>query len=136
MRYAKLQLFIQNAVDNAGIGYTESGYLKPIALSDSEGLRFAKLGAWLTLLAENIGTGGGGTASSNVDPTITTTAQLAAIPMVGASLPVVKVWVQASDLSAQIWQAQLGSDASDPTNGVIRADDWATSGVVWYRRGP
>lgn len=143
VRFAKLQRFIRNAVDNAGIGYSTGGYLTDISLIDSEGVRFAKLGAWLTLLAENItggggGGGGDGTAISGVDPTITSTTLLAAIPTVGKSVPVVKVWVQSSDLSSQTWQLQAGTDANDPTNGVVRPSDYngATNAKVWYRRGP
>ena len=133
VRFSKLQIFIRNAIDNAGIGYTLGGYLQPISLSDSEGLRFAKLGAWLTLLADNIAGGGGGAGVSGVDATIESVADLAAIPMVGKTLPIVKVWTDETSLTAEIWRAMLGSDATGP--GVQRADDYATSGVVWYRRG-
>ncbi len=134
-RFSKLQIFIKNAVDNAGIGYTQSGYLKPINLYDSEGLRFAKLGAWLTLLADNIAGGGGGAGVSGVDATLTSTADLTAIPMVGKTPPILKVFSNETSLTMEMWRALASSAADDPTNGVARADDWATSGIVWFRRG-
>ncbi len=134
VRFAKLQRFIRESVDAVGISYTLSGYLKDIQLGDSEGLRFAKLGAWTELLAENIAGGGGGTAASGVDRTITSEDELAAIPMDGADFPVLKVWANTSQGTSEMWRAISSSAANDP-GSVRRADDWATSNAVWFRFG-
>lgn len=137
VRFAKLQRFMRQAIDNAGISYAINGFLKDIQIGDSEGVRFAKLGAWTQLLADNItdaGGGGAGKAISGVDPSIESEDDLAAIVMVGATLPVVKVWTNVDQGSSETWRAILASDASDP-GSVRRADDWATSGAVWFRYG-
>lgn len=134
-RFEKLGRIVTESLDNLGIGYTPTGNLVPISRADSEGERFAKLGALLTLLADNIAGGGGGTAATGVDATITTVAQLQAIPMVGVALPVVKVFANTDTFSQDMWRARLGSDATDIPGGIARANDWASSGVVWYRFG-
>ena len=60
VKWAKLQLWVRQACDNAHIGYTLGGLLTNIDPTDSEGVKFAKLQRWLRVLADNI-TGGGGT---------------------------------------------------------------------------
>lgn len=60
VKWAKLQRFMQQVLDNAGISYNMSGFLTPIGVSDNDGVKWAKLGAWTQFLAENISSGGGG----------------------------------------------------------------------------
>ena len=60
-KWMKLQLWVQQACENAGI--TAGGddpLLSDISPSDSEGVKWAKLQRWVALLAENISGGGGG----------------------------------------------------------------------------
>lgn len=64
VKWAKLQRFMQQVLDNAGISYTMSGFLTPIGVSDNDGVKWAKLGAWTQFLAENISSGGGGAAAA------------------------------------------------------------------------
>ena len=59
-KWQGIQQWLQQACNNAGIGYSASGYLTPIDPTDSEGVKWAKLGAWMTLLANNVSSGGGG----------------------------------------------------------------------------
>jgi len=69
VKWAKLQRWMRQAVDNAGISYTMSYPLTDIDPSDTEGVKWAKLGAWTQLLAANIvpaGGGGGGLITSAV----------------------------------------------------------------------
>lgn len=59
---------------------------------------------------------------------------LAAIPTTGFDLPMA-VDIQLDDL-VQTWVLELGTDASDPANGVLRPNDFdaGTNPRVWYKR--
>jgi len=72
---------------------------------------------------------------SGIRTDITSWAELAAVLTVGAPLPVILEWNDSSVNLMRSTIAQLGSDATDTANGIQRADDWATSGVVWYQLG-
>lgn len=72
---------------------------------------------------------------SGIRADITSWAELAAIVTVGASLPVIIEWFDPTVGLVRTVYGTLGSDSTDTTNGVQRADDWATSGVVWYQSG-
>lgn len=58
---------------------------------------------------------------------------LQAIPtasLVG-SVPLAVVIYIAGD--AQMWTLKAGADATDVANGICRAVDWATTGLIWYQ---
>lgn len=78
------------------------------------------------------GTGG----TTGVDTSITTLAQLAAIPTVNLTPPVIKIWVQASDGLAQTWQLRVSTAATDP-GSVQRPTDYnaSTNAKVWFKAG-
>lgn len=71
-----------------------------------------------------------------VDPTITTLAELAAIPTVAQPVPAVKLWVKAADMTQQVWLLKAGTDATE-TDVVQRPTDYhaTTNAKVWYRAG-
>lgn len=72
---------------------------------------------------------------SALRPDIQSWVQLAAIATVGAALPVIIEWYDPTVGLIRSVLAQVGTDATDTSIGVQRADDWATSGVVWYQLG-
>lgn len=78
---------------------------------------------------------GGGTGSaSGVDPSITSWAQLAAIPTAGVAKPIVKVWVDAVTHASRVTELRAGTDATDTANGVQRPDDYGASNqFVWFQ---
>jgi hypothetical protein len=63
VKWAKLQRWLRQSADNAGITYTMSFPLTDILPSDSEGVKWTKLGAWMKLMADNIGGVGSGVPS-------------------------------------------------------------------------
>lgn len=69
-----------------------------------------------------------------VDSTITTEAQLSAIPTTGLTVPVLKLWVLEADGSLQAWRLLAGTDAS-VAGSIRRPDDYnaVTNAKVWYR---
>lgn len=71
VKWAKLQRWVRQVLDNAGITYTMSGLLSDINVSDTEGVKFAKLGAWLQELANNITGAMGGLRTQVAMPTQT-----------------------------------------------------------------
>lgn len=83
----------------------------------------------------NPGSSGSGTGgNSGVDPSITTLAQLAAVPTINLTPPVVKVWILEADGSTQVWRLLAGTDAT-VSGSIQRPDDYAasTNEKVWYR---
>lgn len=83
-------------------------------------------------LAEN---GGGGEAAvSRVDATITSWAELAAIATTSLTVPVIRVWVEASTGMHHTSQLRASTAADDTANGVARPDDYATTTneKVWF----
>jgi hypothetical protein len=78
--------------------------------------------------------GSSGGSSSGVDASITSWAQLAAIPTAGESKPIVKVWVEAGDHAAKTTELRAGTDATDTANGIQRPNDYGPSNqFVWYQ---
>lgn len=77
----------------------------------------------------------GSSLISGFRPDVTSWSDLAAIPTVGASLPVILEWYDPIYSLFRTVIGQLGTDATDTSIGVQRADDWADSGVVWYQGG-
>lgn len=77
-----------------------------------------------------------GVASSGVDPSISSLANLAAIPTTVLTPPVIKVWIESTDLLSQTWILKAGTDATI-AGSVQRPDDFnpATNAKVWYRAG-
>lgn len=73
-----------------------------------------------------------------IDPTISSWAQLAAIPTSGsnaaAGAGAIKIWVDSSAGYARLTQLLAGTDATDNASGIQRANDWATSGLIWYSK--
>jgi hypothetical protein len=39
-------------------------------------------------------------------------------------------------LPIQFWTARGGTDATDVSNGIVQAGDFAATGVVWYQSQP
>ena len=64
----------------------------------------------------------------------TGTSALAAIPTIGFAVPFA-VEIQIDDI-VQTWILELGTDDSDPDNGVVRPNDHANPGnaKMWYKR--
>lgn len=63
-KWAVLQRWVKQAIINAGITIPMSDpLLSDINFGDSEGTKWAKLQRWMTLLANNITSGGGGVSS-------------------------------------------------------------------------
>lgn len=78
--------------------------------------------------------GSSGGSSSGVDSSITSWAQLAAIPTAGVAKPIVKVWVEALTLAHKVTELRAGTDATDTANGIQRPDDYGPSNqYVWYQ---
>lgn len=69
-----------------------------------------------------------------VDPSISSWAQLAAIPTVGDAAGSIKIWVESATGILRATQLLVGSDATDTASGIQRPDDWASSGLVWYNK--
>ena len=75
------------------------------------------------------GTGG----NTGVDASITTLAQLAAIPTTNLTPPVVKVWVLEADGTSQVWRL-LASTAATVAGSIQRPDDYSASNEkVWFK---
>ncbi len=72
--------------------------------------------------------GGGGI----VNTAITSWTDLAAIPTPLVPVGTTILWVEAALNLLRATQVRLGSDATDTASGIQRADDWATTGKVWY----
>ena len=72
---------------------------------------------------------------SGIRSDITSWVELAAIVTLGAELPVILEWFDPTVGLVRTVYGTTGSDATDTSIGVQRADDWADSGVVWYQVG-
>lgn len=70
-----------------------------------------------------------------VDTSITSWAQLAAVPTTILDAGAIKLWVNSADLSFKIVQLRAGTDATDTANGIQRPNDYnaATNAKVWYQ---
>lgn len=78
-------------------------------------------------------TGGGGIP---VDASITSWAQLAAIPTASLAVPVIKIWREASTSLYHFTILLAGTDATDTANGLQRPNDYgAGNQKVWYQQG-
>lgn len=80
--------------------------------------------------------GPGVAGSTGVDSSITSEATLAAVITANLTVPVVKVWVNAADLTIQVWVLKAGTDATS-AGSVRRPNDYnaSTNAKVWYRAG-
>lgn len=69
-----------------------------------------------------------------VDSTVTTLAQLAAIPTISLSVPVVKIWILEADGTFQVWRL-LASTAATVSGAIQRPDDYdgTTNAKVWFK---
>lgn len=67
---------------------------------------------------------------------ITSLATLSAISTTGLTVPVIRLWIQTSDGTSQMWVLKTGTDATD-TGSVQRPDDYnaSTNAKIWYRAG-
>lgn len=67
---------------------------------------------------------------------ITSLATLSAISTTALTVPVIRLWIQTSDGTSQMWVLKTGTDATD-TGSVQRPDDYnaSTNAKVWYRAG-
>lgn len=84
-----------------------------------------------TVYAPGANPGHGGT--TGVDATVTTLAELAAIPTVNLTPPVVKLWVLEADGTSQIWRLLAGTDAT-VAGSIQRPDDYSAGNQkCWYR---
>lgn len=79
----------------------------------------------------------GSTLQSAIRPDITSWALLAAVPTLGALLPVILEWNESSSNLLRTTLLQAGTDATDTPNGVQRPTDYnaITNARVWYQLG-
>ena len=78
----------------------------------------------------------GPSASAAVDPGITSLVDLAAISTVGLITPYIKIWIQASDGTTQVWQL-LASQAATVAGVIQRPNDFnaLTNARAWFHAG-
>lgn len=78
-------------------------------------------------------TGGGIT----VDASITSWAQLQAVPTAGLAVPVIKIWRESTTSLYHFTVLLAATDATDTANGIARPSDYngATNAKVWYQQG-
>lgn len=71
--------------------------------------------------------------ASGIDPSITTTGDLAAILTAGVAAPIIKIWVDANDGTSQVWILRDSTAATEA--GVQRPNDYnaSTNAKVWFR---
>ncbi len=83
--------------------------------------------------APSAAAGGGSSSGSGVDANIDTLAELAAIPTINLTPPVIKVWVLEADGTTQTWRLLASTAAT--ADGVQRPDDYASPGnaKVWFK---
>lgn len=72
---------------------------------------------------------------SGIRSDITSWADLAAVITAGSTPPFILEWFDSSVGLTRTVIGRVGPDATDTANGIQRADDWASSGVVWYQSG-
>jgi hypothetical protein len=72
--------------------------------------------------------------ASGVDPTITSTGDLAAVLTAGVATPIIKIWVDATEGSSQVWILKDSTAATD-AGSVQRPNDYnaSTNAKVWFR---
>ncbi len=73
--------------------------------------------------------GGGG-----VDGSISSWAELAAIPTASLPARTIKFWVNDAEGVMKGTQLLAGVDATDTASGIQRADDWPTTGLIWFNK--
>jgi hypothetical protein len=68
---------------------------------------------------------------------ITSWSDLSEVVTAGAQnqWPVIFEWLDTTTGLMRTTFGQVGSDATDTDNGIQRANDWASSGIVWYQAG-
>lgn len=73
--------------------------------------------------------------ASGIDPSITSTAQLAAIATASVTAPIIKIWVDATEGTSQVWILRDSTAATE--SGVQRPNDYnaSTNAKVWFRAG-
>lgn len=72
-----------------------------------------------------------------IDNTVHTWADLANVPTVGATVPVIKIWFETATALYRVTVLQTGTDATDTANGIQRPADYnaGTNAKVWYQAG-
>lgn len=123
IKWMKLQRLVREAVDNAGISYSLGGLLTDIRPSDTDGMKWAKLGAWMELLAENISGGGGGGGGDVNGPASSVNGRLAAFngatgKLIADSGSTVATIVAAGAAAAVTTSLQKSANLSDLANAA------------------
>ncbi len=70
-----------------------------------------------------------------IDPSITSWTELASHPTTDLAVPCIIGWVNSDDDRITFTELRDSTEASDPTNGIQRPDDYAasTNEVVWFK---
>jgi hypothetical protein len=73
--------------------------------------------------------------SASIDPGITSLAELAAVTTTNLIAPTIRVWIMAADGTSQTWQLLQSTAANDPTNGIVRPNDFdaEANAKVWFK---
>jgi hypothetical protein len=66
------------------------------------------------------------------DVGITSLSDLASVVTTNLLPGAIRQWVNAADGTYQVWQTALSSAATG--DGIQRANDWAASGQVWFKK--
>lgn len=128
VQFACIQRWLKQCCVAAGISIvSDDPLLIDLSITAPPGVQFATLQRWIRLLSEGISSGSGGPGG-----TITSLAELAAIPTVDLTPPVLKIFVDESTGGLNVWRLLAGTDATGP--GVQRPDDYGPTNLrVWYQ---
>jgi len=73
--------------------------------------------------------------SASIDPGITSLVDLAAVATTNLIAPAIRIWIQASDGTQQIWQL-LASTAETVTGSIQRPNDYDPDRpLAWFKAG-
>lgn len=129
-QFACIQRWLRACCVAAGISIvSDDPLLIDLSITAPPGVQFAVLQRWIRLLSEGISSGSGGPGG-----VIQSQAELAAIPTVDLTPPVLKIYVDESTGNLAVWRLLTSTEATGP--GAQRPNDYdPSSPKVWFLAG-